>query len=109
MELDTFIKETLVQIQKGVKEANIAIANLEGTAVRTNGEMQYVMDSNRSSEKDKGISFDIAVTVSAKKNGDVGGKISVAGISLGGGKNTTTTEQNISRIKFKIEPFNSIF
>lgn len=109
MELDTFIKETLVGIQKGVKEANIAIAASEGTAVRTNGEMQYMVNANRGGEKDGGVSFDVAVTVTSEKSVEGEGKISVVGIALGGGKSSAATEQNVSRIKFKVEPFNSIF
>ena len=109
MQLETFITETLTSIQKGVKEANIDIARTEGTAERTNGEMQYMVNANRSSERDGGIAFDIAVTVTSEKSVEGEGKINVVGISLGGGKNSTATEENISRIKFKVEPFNSIY
>ncbi len=109
MELDTFIRDTLIQIQKGVKEANIAIAENEGKAVRTNGEMQYMVNANRNSEKDGGISFDVAVTVTSEKTSGGGGKVSVVGISIGGEKAKTATEQNISRIKFKVDPFNTIY
>ena len=65
MQLDKFIEETLVGIQRGVKNANIAIAKQEKTPERTNGQMQYHMDSNRGDDKNKNgsISFDVAVTV----------------------------------------------
>lgn len=109
MELDTFIKETLIGIQRGVKEANVAIASSEGTKVRTNGEMQYMMNANRSGEKELGILFDVAVTVTSEKSIEGEGKISVVGIALGGGKSSGATEQNVSRIKFKIDPFNTIY
>jgi hypothetical protein len=109
MELDTFIKETLMGIQKGIKEANIAIAEKEGTDVRTNGAMQYQMEQNRAGGKDGGVVFDVAVTITSEKSTEGAGKISVVGLSLGGEKNATATEQNVSRIKFKIDPFNSIY
>jgi len=111
MELNTFIKETLVQIQQGVKEANIAIAHNEGKKVRVNGEMMYTIDQSRGSQKDKdaGISFDIAVTVTSEKTVGGEGRINVVGMSLGGGKNSTSIEQNVSRIKFKVDPFNTIY
>jgi hypothetical protein len=109
MELDIFIKDSLTQIQKGVKEANIAIAESEGKAVRANGEMQYMVNANRDGGKDGGITFDIAVTVTSEKTTGGGGKVSVVGISVGGEKANTATEQNISRIKFKVDPFNTIY
>lgn len=109
MELDKFIETTLASIQKGIKNANIKIAQEEGTKVRENGEMQYEMNANRSGERGKGISFDVAVTVVSEKNFDGQGKVSVVGISLGGGKSSTSSEQSISRIKFEVNPFNSIY
>lgn len=109
MELDRFIEETLMSIQKGIKNANIKIAKEEGEAVRTNGAMQYIIDSNRSGEKDRGIVFDVAITVTSERSKGGAGKVSVVGFSLGGGKNTIASEENVSRIKFKVDPFNSIY
>ncbi|OGG69561.1 hypothetical protein A3F27_00370 [Candidatus Kaiserbacteria bacterium RIFCSPHIGHO2_12_FULL_53_13] len=111
MQLDKFIEETLVGIQRGVKNANIAIAKQEKTPERTNGQMQYHMDSNRGDDKNKNgsISFDVAVTVISGKNVEGGGKVSVVGLSLGAGKTVSGSEQNVSRIKFQVDPFNSLY
>lgn len=109
MDLSKFVEETLVAIQVGVKDANIAIAKAEGTKIRENGEMQYNVSANRSGDKDGGVLFDVAVSVTSNKKTGGEGKISVVGISVGGLKNLVTTEQSVSRIKFKIDPWNSIF
>ena len=111
MELDKFIEETLVGIQRGVKNANITIAKAEGKKERTNGEMQYHMDNNRGDDKNKNgsISFDVAVTVTSEKNTEGGGRVNVVGVAFGGGKSVSGSEQNVSRIKFQIDPFNSLY
>jgi len=114
MQLDKFIEETLVGIQRGIKNANIAIAKQEKTSGRANGEMQYHqyhMDSNRGDDKNKNgsIGFDVAVTVISEKNVEGGGKVSVVGLSLGAGKTVSGSEQNVSRIKFQVDPFNSLY
>ena len=109
MELDKFIEETLINIQRGIKNANIKIAKDEGKQERTNGEMQYMLNGPQQGRKD-GIVFDVAVTVTSEKSTDGGGKINVASVvSLGGGKSVSGSEEHVSRIKFEIDPFNSVF
>jgi hypothetical protein len=109
MELNDFIKTTLVEIQLGVKEANISIAEIEETPVRTEASMQYMLRANRSGEREKGILFDVAVTASNDATSDLAGKINVIGIGFGANRESSNSEQVVSRIKFKVDPFNDVY
>ncbi len=53
--------------------------------------------------KESLISFDIAVTVNEKTQGEKGGGIKVYAISAGGKKEKTNEQETVSHIKFKIQ------
>ena len=99
MELEEFISKTLVGIYKGVKSAN--------KEIDSTGSSSYFNIESSSCHKERTdgyIKFDVAVTASnsADLKGSAG--IRVWSIGIGGEKETTTSEQIVSRIKFGIAP-----
>lgn len=95
MELRGFITETLKQIVDGVSDAQ-----------------KYIVDKNilatihpkRTSNKVEYIEFDVAVTSSENNTSGLSGEIKVASIfSIGGKGENSVSEQNVSRIKFRVQ------
>jgi hypothetical protein len=105
MELEEFITTTLLSIKRGIRAANVASAEDEGKILGEDATIQYQIDKK---EKNGGINFDVAVTVSngSKKQG--GGKIRVAVLDVGGEKSSSSQEEHVSRISFSIDPFRSV-
>lgn len=103
MELQEFIKNTLVSIKNGVHDANIEFAKQDGKTLGTDGQDYFVLESSR----DKGqnyMTFDVAVTVGQKTEKSGGGNIKIAVASLGGGIDNISSQEHVSRIKFHIIP-----
>jgi hypothetical protein len=103
MDLDQFITTTLFSIKKGINNANVQIAKDAGKTLGVDATIQYEID-----RQNKGIRFDVAVTVSAEKGAKGGGKIRVAVIDVGGNKTSSTKEEYVSRISFEVSPFSSV-
>ena len=99
MQIETFVRESLVAIAKGISNANQelnAAVNPPSSTKRTS----FILGANRLAET---IDFDLAV--SATKEGAGGasakGHIAVVSVELGGtGK---VTHQDVSRIKFSVK------
>ena len=108
MELEEFIKTTLVNISNGMRQANLQLASQEDKTLGKDFSSTFVIEAlNR--EKGQGyIAFDIAVTVSheSKKAGETGLKIAIA--SLGGEIGDVKTQEHISRIKFHVLPHRTV-
>jgi len=103
MELEEFIATTLFSIKKGIRDANIKIAEDDGGKLGTNVSCQYEISAGG-----KGIKFDVAVTVSNEKGSKGGGKVKIAVVDIGGGINSLSREEYVSRISFEVNPFNSV-
>lgn len=110
MELKDFIRETFVQISKGIEEAN---TELQDSSAIINPNNVYVNAENRqnygrlSKSKEynriiETVDFDVAVTASDEN--EAGGKfgIKVGSIELGANGKQTESSKAESRIKFKI-------
>lgn len=99
MELEEFITKTLVGIYNGVRSANKEIG--------TPGSTPYfnIESSSWHKERTDGyIKFDVAVTASNSTDSKGSAGVRVLSIGIGGEKETTTSEQIVSRIKFGIAP-----
>jgi hypothetical protein len=96
MDLQNFIKQTLVSIKTGVAGANKDLGAEKGKPV-------YAIYSRNDGE----VVFDVAVTVSAetKKNKQGSLKVAVVGVGFGAGadKKDTDAQQTVSRIKFSVK------
>ncbi len=103
MELEDFITTTLLSIKKGIRNANIKIAENDGKKLGVDETIQYEIDA-----ESKGIKFDVAVTVSGAKATEGGGKIRVAVVDIGGGKSSSSKEEHASRISFEVSAFRSV-
>ena len=108
MELATFISETIKGIIKGVKDSQ-EFAKKNHAKVNPNLERNNISDRRVSfNDKKDGarsvsdIQFDIAVTVSNKKENGVGGEIKIFSVELGGKKSTNENNEIVSRIKFEV-------
>jgi hypothetical protein len=95
MDIETFVKESLVAIALGVKEANNAMHALAPDEERRT---YFILQRGSSAP----VSFDVAVAATKEGGGGLAGKlnIAVAEVSLDGkGK---MTQENVSRIKFEV-------
>lgn len=92
MNLQDFIKETLVEIMQGVRDAQQEIG------ANTSGEPATVTGTIVGSNVLQQVDFDVAVTTTSESGG--GAKVSVLGIGAGmDGKSST---EAVSRIKFSV-------
>lgn len=104
MELEEFIKTTLVNIKNGIRGANLEIAKKEGKELGKDIAAMFVMEAHN---RDKGqgyITFDVAVTVSQEKTKSGGGGLRIAVANLGGGVGDVKSQEHVSHIKFHIIP-----
>lgn len=87
MELDEFIKDVVVKIEKGLADANTELSDKKAALYSRRGEND--------------IEFDIAVTsrVSTEAGGKAGVKI-VSVVDIGGKMGSSASHENASRIKF---------
>ncbi|EKP0299443.1 MAG: hypothetical protein ACRC2Y_01065 [Aeromonas veronii] len=96
MQLDEFVKTTIMQVVKGVSDAQKEAAEL-GAVVnpRPNGGYGYVRETS--------VAFDVALTVTGSSSGEVGGKVTVASfLNLGGKATESDARQETSHVKFEV-------
>lgn len=96
MNLDAFI----VSIANGVSETQELLKETNTIVNPSIVKDGYIND--RGNRKVTDISFDVAVTVKEEGDSEKGAKVNVAMLSLGGGINTKTTNEVVSRISFSI-------
>lgn len=108
MDLQEFIKNTLVSIKNGIRDANVEFAKQEGKELGKDFTAVFVMEPNNKEKSQGYIIFDVAVTVSQENNAKGGAGIKIAVANLGGDVSSTTSQANFTRIKFHIIPFGYI-
>lgn len=97
MDLEEFVKNTLVSITKGVFGAN---KELSKSDFKTE---QFSLVPYK--DKEHGvISFDVAVVVSKESKKSGKGTFKIAILDAGGGKANRDIEEKVSHIKFNIIP-----
>lgn len=98
MNLENFIKETLVQITKGVTNANLEITGAE----KLKGTIPFIMQRGAGENSNTGIHFDVAISAKSEGKGKAGGKFRLfvvdADLEAGGGM----SKESISRVKFSV-------
>ena len=97
MELKDFIKNTLVEIATGVKEAQEATKELGATV---NPEVIDSKSGNKSVSKENVGSVEFNVAVTATDEANAGASIKVAIFNAGGGLKEINT--SVSTISFKV-------
>lgn len=94
MQLDQFVRDSLVQIMKATDDAKSMAAQFHASVIPQSGD--------RYATHNEPIHFDVAVTVGESTTSEGGGGIKVVGISVGGSVNGESTTQVVSRISFSI-------
>ena len=115
MDLKEFVKESIVQISKGIEEANSELNDSEAMVnpiyvqMHSNDAQGYgrtkERDPNYSDPDSKllqKVSFDVAVSVEAGQQGSAGAKLSIASIGIGAEGKTESSNRSESRIKFSV-------
>lgn len=98
IELSDFIKSTLVDIARGVSEANATIKDSGEHC-----EDYFVLRSNKcGDDKPLGIAFDIAVSASRRQKDKAGFMVALATIGGGAATEKGTSGEMVHRIKFEV-------
>ncbi|MBI4062354.1 hypothetical protein HY410_00370 [Candidatus Gottesmanbacteria bacterium] len=97
MELKQFVKEALLSIIDGVKEANLKQNRFRIIGVKRN---ESGIDGNM-------VDFDVSIVAEQKSEGKVGGKVgtsilNVVSANVDSKLNQTDSQQNVNRLKFKV-------
>lgn len=96
MQLDEFVKTTLMQVIKGVSDAQKE-AEVMGAIVNPRP------NEGSGERRETDISFDVALTVTDITADEFGGKLSVVPIiNLGGKATESESRQEISRVQFNV-------
>ena len=100
MELDTFMTEALTQVLKGVTDAN---NKATGGKPIDKAPKPFLLKHGSAKEQGSGIEFDIAVTLKKTRDAKGGGKATVLSVvELEAGGHQSSTNEQISRIKFMV-------
>ena len=115
MDLKDFVKESIVQISKGIEEANSELEESEAmvnpinvqthsTEAQGYGRTRKRKDNSQFADSKllQNLEFDVAVTVEAGKQGSAGAKLSIATINVGAAGKVESTDRSESRIRFTI-------
>ena len=107
MDLKEFTKQTLVQIVEGAAEANKALGKYNAFIPDTNmynkNECYYGVDDDKVQRKVINVDFDVAITATESEGANGGANLKVASfLNLGGGAESKTENQTISRIKYTL-------
>ena len=103
MELDAFIKETLVQISSGIEQANQELAPGRVKEDGTPLPKLYLLPPGALKEQGNGVHFDVAITSRMEDEGKGGAKVKLAVVEADLGGKIKTSEQAVSRIQFSVK------
>jgi hypothetical protein len=106
MELEEFVKSTLVEVVRGVTSAQ---EEMRGSGARVNPHMRAISKEHSIGQPEgfggqhvDYMNFDIAVTVQSEQEAKGGGGIKVMGLGVGVDASTGSSTSNVSRISFKV-------
>lgn len=97
MELQAFIKTTLLEIMGGIRDAQKEWSE----TTDNNGVINPAWDK-ASEDHTKTVNFDVAVTAETSAQTDAGAGIKVWGVGLGGSVSDTDRNSSVSRIQFEV-------
>lgn len=93
MQLEEFVRETLIQVLNGVQQAKNGRPGLSGGVNRKPEAL---------SARNNVVKFDVAVTVKDSVEGKGGAGIFVAGIGIGAQGTTGASSEAVSRVEFSV-------
>jgi hypothetical protein len=98
MDLKDFIRETLLQIQRGIGEAQTELyGKYQGVIAPLFKPIENLTDADM-----EWVEFDVAITVTEGAEKDIGGKLNIAAMSLGGSGKKSHESESVSRVKFRV-------
>lgn len=104
MKLRTFVKQSLVEILGGVKDANEELSALYDTpGSKGIGAINPMFEGELMRDRVSEVEFDVATTVTNSRSGEGAATIEVVGVKLGkfGGK-ISADSTAVSRVAFKV-------
>jgi len=104
MELEEFIKNSLVNIASGIRGANEEIAKREGKTLGKDISAAFGIEPHNRDKAYRYINFDVAVVANNENTKSGNGGIKVASIGVGGEISDVTHQGHFSRIQFHIIP-----
>jgi hypothetical protein len=106
MELREFVRDTLVEIVKGVVEARPEIVALHGEVNPVGGNFDQPSLAGRQWDFEHGaveiVAFDVALTSSKTEGGKSGIGVFLGSIGIGGQLSTQASDSQLSRVKFSV-------
>ncbi len=95
MNLQQFVETALVDVVRGVEQAN-------STLQKRNGVWPFGLSPGQQASAGQGIEFDVAVTVAKKGSAKAktGGWLEVVGLSASG--DMSASSQQVSRVRFRV-------
>ncbi|MCF8037897.1 MAG: hypothetical protein K9K79_01140 [Desulfohalobiaceae bacterium] len=102
MDLENFIKETLVQISKGVSAANEQLTLKRKKEDGTELPKLFLLPPGSKKEQGHGVHFDVAITIKSAENGSGGVKVRLAVVDAELGGKLDSSHESVSRIQFSV-------
>ena len=107
MDLSEFIKETLVQLAKGIRESQEEVRNHTGIAspafrTKPRADTDELIGTTTDGRQVYFIDFDISIEVTEGEERDGSGKIRIGIVSLGQDNQKSMANNRTSRIKFRV-------
>lgn len=102
MDLENFIKETLVQISKGVSSANDELAPERKKGDGTDLPKLFLLPPGSKQDQGHGVHFDVAITTKASDEGGGGFKVRLAVVDANLGGKLTSALESVSRVQFSV-------
>ncbi len=113
MDLREFVKESIVQIAKGIEEANeelaesSAMVNPFHIVANSDSAQAYARtrppsQNNPEARIVEKVQFDVAVVAESGEEGSAGAKLSIASIGIGAQGKVESSNKSESRIQFTI-------
>ena len=100
MDLDEFVRESILQITSGLREANEALLTKNG---KQPADRRYVfLKPGSDKERGTGLEFDVAVTTRSEMKGNAGAKVRLAVVDAEIGGGGGSSKEAVSRIKFVV-------
>lgn len=102
MDLENFIKETLVQISRGISSANNELAPMRKKEDGTELPKLFLLPPGAKQDQGHGVHFDIAVTTKSSNEGGGGLKARLWVVDADLSGKLTSGLESISRVQFSV-------
>lgn len=102
MDLESFIKETLVQISKGVSAANEQLTPERKKEDGKELPKLFLLPPGSKKEQGHGVHFDVAITTQSAEGRSGGAKVRLAVVDAELGGKLGSSHESVSRIQFSV-------